>query len=178
MTQTARPLLAALVVCGAASGALAQRPDFSGDWVQVQDSASGRRSVAATGDAAFRRGDMGSGWGSPLAIRQSGIQLVVDHAFFSTYDLQPHLRYVYALDGSESRNSVMIGHATSDQRSTVTWAGDTLVISTLSPSPPGRDGASRTTLMRQALSLDPTGALVIVTSREGGSTVRTTWARR
>ena len=54
---------------------------------------------------------MGSGWGSPLTITQDAKQLVVVQTLFGRYDMQPPLRFVYALDGSETRNAVMIGHA-------------------------------------------------------------------
>src|SRR5262245_21655228 len=62
-----------------------QRPDFSGTWA-VSDSAEVRPSVAATGDASFRTGNMGSGWGSPLKISQRGDSLIVEYTVFSSYD--------------------------------------------------------------------------------------------
>src|SRR5687767_2974252 len=101
------------VLLGSASIASAQaRPDFSGEWIHA-DSVAEQRSVAAVGDAGFRVGTMGSGWGSPLALRQQANGLVVEYAFFRTYDLQPRLSFTFTLDGSESRNAVMIGHAES-----------------------------------------------------------------
>ena len=176
-----RSRIATLAAAGAvavAGSASAQRPDFSGDWVQVVDSAATRPTTAATGDAAFRRGDMGSGWGSSLSIRQSADQVIVEYPFFSTYDLQPRLRFTFALDGSESRNTVMIGHANSEPRSRVSWNGDSLVIATTFPAPPGADGRPRTSPVRQVLSLDATGGLVIETTREGVAPVRTSYRRR
>jgi hypothetical protein len=171
-------MLAAAGAVAIAASAGAQRPDFSGDWVQVADTAATRPSTAATGDAAFRRGDMGSGWGSSLAVRQSPDQLIVEYPYFSTYDLQPRLRFTFALDGSESRNIVMIGHANSEQRSRVTWNGDSLVITTTFPAPPGTDGRPRTSAVRRVLSLDANGALVIETGRDGAAPIRTSYRRR
>ena len=55
---------------------------------------------------------MGSGWGPALTITQDGKQLIVEQPLFSRYDLQPPVKTVYALDGTESRNTVMTGHAT------------------------------------------------------------------
>ena len=137
------------------------RPDFTGEWTRV-DAVAEQRSVAAVGDAAFRVGDMGSGWGSPLSIRQQGNQLAVEYTQFSTYDLQPKLRFVYALDGSESRNTVMIGHAGSLSRSRAVWRDSSLVITTTWTLPQGVNGATE---VRQALMLESPTSLVIETTR-------------
>jgi hypothetical protein len=171
-------LVASAVVVATATSASAQRPDFSGDWVQVIDTAATRPTTAASGDAAFRRGDMGSGWGSSLSISQSPDHLIVDYSFFSTYDLQPRLRFTYAMDGSESRNTVMISHAGSEQRSRVSWSGDSLVITTTFPAPPGSDERPRTSTVRRLLSLDANGTLVIDTMREGAAAIRTSYRKR
>lgn len=152
------------------------RPDFSGEWVQV-DSLPEQRSVAAVGDAGFRKGNMGSGWGSPLTLRQQANQLVVEYAFFSTYDLQPRLRFTFALDGSESRNAIMIGHSELVLRSRATWLDTTLIITTTYPGPVG------TTELRQALSLASATLLMIETARPGAGggapvVTRTVYAKR
>lgn len=153
------------------------RPDFSGDWV-LADSTPEQRSVAAVGDAGFRTGNMGSGWGSPLTLRQQPNQLVVEYAFFSTYDLQPRLRLTFALDGSESRNTIMIGHAESILRSSSVWRGDTLVITTEYRAPAGANGA----VVRQALTLPSPTSLIVETTRgltSAPQTVtRTTYTKR
>ena len=170
---------AALCVAGSAAVAHAQaRPDFSGEWVRSADSTAARPAVAATGDAAFARGDMGSGWGTPLTIKQDSSRVSVQYAFFSTYDLQPPIRLVYALDGSESRNSLNVGHSASEQRSRVSWEGSTLVITTHQPGPAGPDGRPVTVEMRQALSLQSPTGLRIVTTRAGvlGGATTTTQA--
>jgi len=173
----AKTLAGLLSVAGVAWAEAAQeRPNFSGEWVRA-DSAEAPVAVAAAGDASFRRGDMGSGWGSPLTIAQQADRLVVEYAFFSNYDLQPRLRFTYALDGSESRNAVMIGHATTEQRSRVSWAGSTLVITTTFPAPGGADGATVLAEVRQALRLESPARLVIETTRIGvlgGATTTTT----
>lgn len=166
------------IVSLAAAPMSAQRPDFSGTWIQAVDSAASRSSVAATGDAAFRRGDMGSGWGSPLTIRQSADSLIVEFPHFSTYDLQPPLRYAYSLSGSESRNTIMIGHADTHEVSRASWNADTLVIVTSFPAPASNDARPRTSTLRQSLALAADGALVIETTREGAAPVRTTYRRR
>lgn len=158
--------LRALLIAGALGsasviGSAQARPDFTGDWV-ITDSAPEARSVAAVGDAGFRTGNMGSGWGSPLTLRQQANQLVVEYAFFSTYDLQPRLRFTFALDGSESRNAIMIGHAESVLRSRVAWRDSTLVITTIYPGQ-----AVAATEVRQVFSLASPTSLIIETTRAG-----------
>lgn len=169
-----RLMLLALLVALRPGFANAQRPDFSGEWNRVVDTTATRSSVAATGDAAFRRGDMGSGWGSPLIIRQTRDSLIVEFQQFSTYDLQPRLHFVYRLDSSESLNTIMIGHAESPQRSRVSWSGDTLVVVTRFVAPT----AGGTTTLRQALSIGADGMLTLDTSRDGSAALRTTYRRR
>jgi hypothetical protein len=136
------------------------RPDFTGEWIRA-DSTTEVRSVASVGDAGFRVGTMGSGWGSPLTLRHEENRLVVEYTFFGTYDLQPRLSFTFALDGSESRNSVMIGHTESTLRSRTAWRGDTLVITTQYSSPAG----ATETVVRQKISIASPTSLVIQTSR-------------
>ena len=159
---------AAILACVAMGSLSAQgRPNFSGDWMRAPDSVAIGRTVAATGDAAFRLGDMGSGWGATLTMAHRPDSLVIEYDFFSAYDLQPRVRLAYVLDGSESRNGVMIGHAESVQRSTVSWQGSALVITTRTPAPAGEDGRATTSEVRHALTLEPTGSLAVETTRVG-----------
>lgn len=173
-----------LVVIASLSGLVTapaqQRPSFAGEWVVV-DSAGQRPSVASQGDASFRTGSMGSGWGSPISITQDSTRLTVEYPYFSAYDLQPPIRLVYGLDGSESRNSVMIGHAASLLRSRASWQGDTLILVTVYPVP-DRDGAATMGEVRQALTLESPGRLVVETTRaglagSGATVVRTVYTK-
>ncbi|MBV6522517.1 MAG: hypothetical protein MNPFHGCM_02665 [Gemmatimonadaceae bacterium] len=174
--QSYRVFIAAAVL-GVPRPAWAQHPDFSGQWVAIVDSAAGSRTVASTGDAVFRSGDMGSGWGAPLTIRQAADSLIVEYPQFSTYDLQPPLRFAFSLDGGETRAAAMIGHAQVSERSRVSWSGDTLVVVTTFPVPPAA-GASPTTAVRRAMSLAADGTLHIETRREGAAPVRTAYRKR
>ena len=175
--------LAGYVGVGAISVAGAQgHTDFSGTWTQVADSAGTRPTVAATGDASFRTGDMGSGWGSPLTITQRTDSLILEYTVFSRYDLQPPLRLAYPLDGSETRNTVMIGHSESVQRGRVTWQGEALVITTFHAAPASGRGPAPVTEMRQALTLESPTSLVVQTTRAGigggpNTATRTMYAR-
>jgi len=182
MTTSAVRYSAICLALAASNASAQERPNFTGEWVRV-DSAPARVAVAATGDAAFRRGDMGSGWGSPLTITHGADRLVVEYTFFSSYDLQPRLRFTYLLDGSESRNAVMIGHATSEQRSKVSWERSTLVITTTYPAPIGADGRPVVAEVRQALTLESPTLLVVETTRVGilggaTTTITTTYSKR
>jgi hypothetical protein len=154
-------------------------PDFSGTWVR-QDSTAERPSVAAVGDAAFRRGDMGGWWGSPLTVAQGANQLIVEYPYFATYDLQPPLRFVFPLDGAESRNVMMIGHAQSVLRSRAAWRDSSLVITTVFP---GHATEGTTTEVRQSLTLASPTTLILETTRTGSAgrapaSIRTTYIKR
>lgn len=161
-----RVWLAVPTLAMAPSFAMAQdrHPDFSGTWA-LADSAMAAPSIATRGDAAFQVGDMGSGWGSRLTLAHSADQLTVEYVYFSTYDLQPPLRYIFALDGAESINHIMIGHTASEQRSRATWRGDTLVITTQYPAPDGNGAGAAE--VRQALHLVAADRLEIETTRVG-----------
>jgi hypothetical protein len=156
------------VMCVAPALAAQARPDFSGHWARIEDSATARRpTIAAAGDVAFRVGDMGTGWGtdaSPLTITQRPDSLIVEYVFFAPYDLQPPVRLAYAMNGGASVNHVMIGHATSTQRARLAWSGSSLVVTTDVPLP--REVGSTTTV-RQTLTLESPASLVIETWRAG-----------
>ena len=174
-----RTVLAGVVLVASLAGA--QRPDFSGQWVRADSAA--RPTVATVGDAAFRTGDMGIGWGSPVTIAQNADSLVISWVHFSNYDLQPPMRFAYAMNGAESRNDVMIGHATSTQRARVSWRENTLVITTQHPLAAGVGTRGGSIEVVQSLTLDTAGGLVVETTRPGlaggpPTTVRVTYSKR
>ena len=96
-----------------------------------------------------------------MTIAQDATQLVVEQALFSRYDLQPPLRFVYALDGSETRNAVMTGHTTQERVSRAAWDGPTLRITTMYPSVDPVSGGAFTTEVIHRLSLDSPTTLVV-----------------
>src|SRR5262245_16360958 len=125
-----RPAVLAFVCALVVAPALVSgqtKPNFSGTWSRVDTDAE-QASVATAGDQSSRIGSPGSGWGSPLTIRHDTTVLVVEYAHFSAYDLQPPLRFTFAMDGSDSRNDLMIGHTQSTQHSRLAWRDDKLVI--------------------------------------------------
>jgi hypothetical protein len=172
-----------------AAAAGAQRPDFSGTWVRVVDSAAARPSVATAGDAGFRVGDMGSGWGSPLTITQRADSVIVAYPFFGTYDLQPPIRLAFAMDGKMVVNRVMLGHAESKQIAVVEWVDSTLSIRTTVSPPPevalgvSVHGETAGALVVQQLTLTSPTTLRIETFRSPvpgaqPSRIFTTYAKR
>lgn len=154
-------LLAALAIGGWLwTGAAPQVPDFSGVWTAEPAAAPSAPATPGT----LARGDMGSGWGSPLTITQDARQLVVEQLLFGRGDMQPPLRFLYALDGTETRNTVMIGHAAQVRVSRATWDGQTLHVTTSYPAVDPASGKPFTTEVTHRLSLaSPTSLIVEVT---------------
>jgi hypothetical protein len=162
------------------------RPDFSGRWTTDPDPA-----VAAPPGGAGRgqgpgagrgRGDMGSGWGSPITITQDATQLTVQYAFFGRGDMQPPLKFAYALDGSETRNSVMMGRGVQVQVSTSSWDAERLVIATVHTFADPGTGKPVKAEVKQVLSLASPTSLIVETTRAGvlggpATTTRTTYRK-
>jgi hypothetical protein len=189
-----------------AAAVIAQsKPDFSGRWTSEPEPAAvappgaggapagagaGRGVGAARGAGPQRaggpgpgrgRGDMGSGWGPTITITQDANRLTVEYAFFARGDMQPPLRFVYALDGSETRNSVMMGRGIQVQTSRAGWNAEKLVITTTHTFAHPETGKPMTQDVTQTLSLESSASLVVETTRAGvlgGSTTTTKTAYR
>lgn len=172
-----RNLSALVIAIGSAIGLAAFQPadlsrrsaeraqaDFSGHWIAEVPAAPAPEPGSP---APPPRGDMGSGWGTPLTITQNATELVVEHALFSRYDLQPPLRFVYRLDGTESRNTTMAGHVTQTRVSRAEWDGQALKIVTSYPGIDPGTGQPMTTIVTQRLSLASPTQLVIEAVRAG-----------
>jgi hypothetical protein len=172
-------LLSSALVALLAVGAMAQtRPDFSGRWTSEPSPAGdGQR-----GPSGERIGDMGSGWGSNFSITQTADRLTVEYEFFARGDMQPPLRFVFALDGSETKNTVMMGFGNQTQTSKTAWEGDKLVITTTHIfALPGTD-QPLTSEVRRTLALESPTSLIIETTRSGvlggpSSTTRTVYKK-
>ena len=157
-----------------------QSPSFAGRWTTDPDPAAAPAAGGAGGGAARGqggaqsagqrgggRGDMGRGWGSTITIAQDTAKLTVEYAFFSRGDMQPPLKFVYALDGSETRNSVMMGRGMQVQVSKTAWDGTKLVITTLHTLADPSSGKPVMTEVKQVLSLESPTSLVVETTRAG-----------
>jgi hypothetical protein len=172
--------LAALVSLGLTPAPAAQgRPDFSGRWTTDPPPATeggsetgrGARGAgpgrgARGGGRGPRAGDMGSGWGPTITIAQDPASLTIEWAFFTRGDMQPPLRFTYALDGSETTNTVMMGRGMQTQKSKTAWNGERLVITTVHTADDPSTGRPVPVEVTQTLSLDA-GSLVVETARAG-----------
>jgi len=164
--------LVASITLTAVQPGVQKRPDFSGRWTTEPEAPSsgtrGARGEVAPAGRGAGRGDMGSGWGSILTIRQTENLLTVEYAFFGRGDMQPPLSFKYALDGTPTRNSVMMGRGIQIQTSNARWEGNQLVITTVHPFAHPDTGQSVTAEVRQTLSLEnEPPALVVDTLRRG-----------
>ena len=125
---------------------------------------------------------MGSGWGSTITVSQSGTTLTVEYAFFTRGDMQPPLKFTYALDGSDSRNTVLMGRGMQTEVSRARWDGGTLVIATTHSFQDPATGKPGTTEVTRRLTLESPASLVIEVTRAGAlggpaSTVRTVYRK-
>lgn len=156
----------AVVVGGAltlAGAAMQTPPDLSGRWTAVAAApAAGERGATSAAT-------IGSGWGTDFTITQSAAALVVDRAQFSQYDMQPPMRFRYALDGSESRHTIDMGRGPQELVSKAAWRGATLVITTTFRFTDPQTGKPATSDVTHVLALDSSGALVIATTRSGAA---------
>jgi len=174
-------VLAAFAAGICATGATAQeRPDFSGAWtVSAQPTGPGGGGAA---------GSLGSGWGDSFTLIQDAEALSIERAFYSRADLQPTMKFRYSLDGSETRNTVLLGRGTQAQVSTTAWESDRLVITTVYTESDAGDGQTVTCEVTQTLSLQPPRlaawppSLLVETTRCGAlggppSTTRTVYTK-
>lgn len=177
-------LLLAIFVWGivAIHATAQERPDFTGTWTvpPVSPVAAGTQST----------GSLGSGWGAGFTLRQDADTLVLERVFFARADLQPAMKLRFALDGSETRNKVLMGRGEQVQSSTCAWDGVKLVITTLHHVLDAKEGKTITSEVVRTLSLQrpPFGrsawppSLVVETVRSGAlggppSTMRTVYNR-
>lgn len=110
-------------------------------------------------------------------------RMTIDYEVFSAYDLQPPLHLTFALDGSPSSNSIMLGHSASALRSTTSWKDGTLTITTHYPGPTDAGGRPIDVQVHQSLHLKSPTTLVIETTRSGilggrATTSRTTYTKQ
>ena len=125
---------------------------------------------------------MGSGWGSTISITQDAARMTVEYAFFGRGDMQPPLRFTFALDGSPSANTVMMGRGMQTQNSRTAWEGAKLVITTFHTLTDPATGKPVAAEVKQVLSLESPTSLVVETTRAGvlgaaATTTKTTYRK-
>ena len=124
-----------------------QVPDFSGQWQRADGN------------------DIGSGWGDVITVTQEGSRLQVEYALFAASDRQPPLRFVYDLEGRETRNSFMMGRGSQVQISRAKLVGGSLEITTFHELV--AQGRAVQSEVRQVLSLESSATLVVEVTRLG-----------
>jgi len=125
---------------------------------------------------------MGSGWGPTITVAQEASRLTVEYLFFARGDMQPPLKFVYALDGPASKNSVMMGRGIQVQTAKTAWDGDKLIITTVHTFENPANGRPMTIEVKQTLALESPTALIVETTRGGvfggpPSTTRTAYRK-
>jgi hypothetical protein len=178
MKRLTNLLIGALVALLAVGATAQTRPDFSGRWTS-EPSPAGDGQRNASGE---RIGDMGSGWGPNITITQTAERMTVEYMFFARGDMQPPLRFVFALDGAETKNSAMMGRGIQTQTSKTAWEGDKLVIKTTHSFAGPETGQPLTSEVKQMLALESPTSLIIETTRGGvlggpSSTTRTVYRK-
>ena len=96
--------------------------------------------------------------------------------------MQPPLKFTYALDGSESRNPVMMGRGMQTQRAKSAWDGQALVLTTTHDFKDPATGKAGSIDVVRRLSLESPDSLVVETTRAGAlggpaSTTRVVYRR-
>jgi hypothetical protein len=81
--------------------------------------------------------------------------------------MQPPIIYHYALDGSESRNRLLLGWGVEERVSRTRWDGAKLVITTVFTSPDPATGIPARTEFVQTLTLESPTTLLVGSTRPG-----------
>ena len=172
--------LSALALVLLARLAAAESPDRSsslaGRWTLVVENADA--SIANPSDAQPSAppphvpATASSGWGREITITSEDGRVTIERHQFAALDVQPPMRYVYVLDGAESRNVVNMGRGPQEQVARAEWKGEVLVIASRHAA--DTDLAAEIT---QAFSLDAEGALVVEATRVAHGVTSTTKAR-
>jgi arylsulfatase len=159
-------------------------PDFSGAW-----STAVLSSAPPTGlPGSTSLPSLGSGWGDRISVVHDAEHVDVERVVFVPREIQPTVRYRFALDGSETENAVTLGRTGPAPVSTARWEGDRLVLTTVYPFQDPEGGRWLTSQVTQTLWLEPASgtpfepSLVVETTRGGAlggppSTTRTVYTR-
>jgi hypothetical protein len=159
MARVQTIMRAAAVILLAAGLNAQPASDFSGKWTLVPEAPA---EAAGSGS-----GTMGSGWGATITVTQDATTLTVEYQPYITYDMQRPMKFVYLVNGSESRNTLNTGRGPQEQISKVAWAGSNLVITTVHSFKNPQSGETNASEIRQVLSLESPALLVVETTRSG-----------
>jgi hypothetical protein len=125
-------------------------PDFSGAWSTAALSATPPTGSLPPPPVPT----LGSGWGDRISIVHDPDRLIVERVFFTPREIQPTVRYRYAMDGSETENAVDMGRTGPPPTSIARWDGDQLVLTTRVPFQHPDDGRWLASELVQTLWLE------------------------
>lgn len=172
----------AVGILGTGMSAAREKPNFTGAWT-VSEAQAGPAAGGAEPSVT-----LGSGWGESFTLMQDSSMLTVERVLYRPRDYQPTLKLRYALDGSESRNTFLMGRGMQVQVSTTAWEGDKLVVTMVHTAADVEDGEAIECEVTQTLSLQSPqqavgeSSLVVETKRCGvlgglPTTTRTVYER-
>jgi hypothetical protein len=149
-------------------GAGAEPPDLTGRWALVVEN------VGSSGGTALPRipATASSGWGRDITITQAAGRITIERHQFAENDMQPPMRYEYALDGTESRNIVNMGRGPQAQVARAERKGDALVIASRHA-----EGTALAAEVTHVFSIEPSGELIVETTRVASGAKSTARAR-
>lgn len=146
----------------------AQPPDLGGRWTLVVESPGSNAGAARPRLPATA----GSGWGREITITPEAGRITIERHQFAANDMQPPMRFVYALGGPESRNVVDMGLGPQEQVARATLEGGRLVIVSRYA-----EGTSLAAEVTQVFAIDSSRELVVETTRKAGGATSTATAR-
>jgi hypothetical protein len=161
MARIEKALIAAALALVVVSLSAQPRQDFSGRWLAVPDAPPVAPNTPPPA-AGF-----GSGLGPDITITQTAAAMTIERAQFSPYDIQPPMRFVYALDGTESRNAVNMGRGPQETTSRVAWQNGALQLTTTYRFPDPGTGKPASSELRQVFTLEAADTLVVSATRTG-----------
>jgi hypothetical protein len=158
MARIEKALIAAALSTLVLTASAQPRPDYSGRWIAVPDA------PATAPNTPSPAASFGSGLGPDITITQTAATLTIERAQFSPYDMQPPMRFIYALDGSDSRNTVNMGRGLQDATSRVSWQDGGLQLTTIYRV---QDSAGKpmTSELRQVFTLEGADTLIVAATR-------------
>jgi hypothetical protein len=158
MERTEKSLVASALALLVVTASAQPRPDFSGRWIAAPEAPPAGAKPAPPG--------FGSGLGDDITIAQTASSLRIERAQFSQYDIQPTMAFVFALDGSESRNSINMGRGPQETATRAAWQDNALTLTTIYRVQDA-SGKPMTSEVRQVFTLEGPDTLVVHATRSG-----------
>jgi hypothetical protein len=146
----------------------AQSPDLTGRWTLLVENAGSSEGAAPPRIPATAS----TGWGREITITQEGGRLTIERHQFAENDMQPPMRYVFVLDGTESRHVVNMGRGPQEQIARAERKGEAVVIASRHAA-----GTALAAEVTHVFSIDHSGGLIVETTRPAGGVPSTVKAR-